>query len=197
MSLLFESIRVEDGDFRLLDLHEERMNASRNALLGLDDPISLSGIGIPEQYRNGRIRCRVEYGAVIERVTFETYVVALPERFRLIVDNDINYYHKYSDRSRLLALMESAKPDGIIIVRNGFVTDAFHANLAFFDGARWFTPDTPLLKGRMREHLLKTEQLSLATITPSDLSHYTSFKLINAMLGFEESHEFGMDRIIA
>ena len=196
MSLLFESIRVQDGEFRLLDLHEERMRASRQALFGLNDPISLRGLTLPPKCRSGRFKCRVEYAeGDPERVTFEEYVVALPNEFRLVVDDEIEYAHKFTDRSRLLGLLESAAPDGIIIVRRGFITDAHHANLVFFDGSRWVTPETPLLPGRMREWLLRTKQISLAPIRPANLPAYTSFKLINAMLGFEESPEFRIDRI--
>jgi 4-amino-4-deoxychorismate lyase len=196
MSLLFEAIRVQDGEFRMLTLHEERMNASRNALLGLDDTINLRALTVPRECRTGRFKCRVEYGATIERVTFEEYVVALPERFRLVTDDYIEYSHKLTDRRRLLALMDAAAPDGIIIVKHGFITDAYHANIAFFDGSHWVTPDTPLLAGRMREWLLRTGQISRAPIRPKDLANYRSFKLINAMLGFEESPEFGMERIV-
>ena len=181
MSLLFEAIRVQDGAFRLLALHEERMNASRKTLLGLDDSINLRGLTVPQECRTGRFKCRVEYGDAIERITFEEYVVALPERFRLVEDDAIEYSHKFTDRSRLLALLESAAPDGIIIVKHGFITDAYHANIAFHDGSRWVTPDTPLLAGRMREWLLRSEQISLASIRPRDLANYRSFKLINAI----------------
>ncbi|MDP4197944.1 MAG: aminotransferase class IV [Bacteroidota bacterium] len=196
MSLLFEAIRVQDGAFRLLELHAERMNASRKALLGLDDPISLRGLTIPDECKSGRFKCRIEYGREIERVTFEGYIVALPERFQLVRDDAIQYSHKLTDRQRLLALMDSAAPDGIIIVKHGFITDAYHANIAFSDGERWVTPDTPLLAGRMREWLLRTGQISPATIRDVDLANFKSFKLINAMLGFEESPEFGIDRIV-
>ncbi len=196
MSLLFEAIRLQDGEFRLLTLHRQRMNASRKALLGIDEPISLRELSIPAECRIGRFKCRIEYGAAIERITFEEYLVALPERFRLVTDNEIEYSHKLTDRTRLIALMDAAAPDGIIIVMHGFITDAYHSNLAFYDGARWVTPDTPLLAGRMREWLLRTGQISLAPIRPQDLANYRAFKLINAMLGFEESPEFGMGRIV-
>ena len=196
MSLLFESIRIQDGMFDLLDLHEERMRASRKALLGLDDPISLHDLSVPAEYQSGRVKCRVEYTSIIERVTFERYELSLPKQFRLVTDNEIEYAHKFTDRTRLLALLESATPDGIIIVRGGFITDSYHANLVFSDGSQWVTPDTPLLKGRMRESLLRTGQISLVSVRPENLKSYTSFKLINAMLGFKESPEFSFDRIV-
>jgi 4-amino-4-deoxychorismate lyase len=44
--------------------------------------------------------------------------------------------------------------DDIIIVRNGFVTDASYANLIFRKGDEWFTPATFLLAGTMRAFLL-------------------------------------------
>lgn len=75
--------------------------------------------------------------------------------------------------------------DDILIVKNGFVTDSSISNIIFFDGYKWVTPDTPLLKGTMRQFLLEAAEIKEETITVQNLTTFTSFRLINAMLGFD------------
>ena len=195
MSLFFETICVRDGEMELLDLHEERMQRARKEKLGLTDPLSLRSFRVPVSARKGKFKCRVEYGETIEHVTFEKYEPIVYERFRMVNADSAEYAHKFIDRSTLLAMLESVSPDGLIIVKDGFITDSYHANLAFYDGENWYTPRTPLLRGCMREWLVRTGQLASAAIRPTDLSRFTHFRQINSMLGFDESPMMEIDRI--
>jgi 4-amino-4-deoxychorismate lyase len=72
--------------------------------------------------------------------------------------------------------------DDVIIVKNGLVTDASYANLLFWDGKNWFTPEQPLLKGTQREFLIKNELIKQSTISITDLRKFEKVKLINSML---------------
>jgi 4-amino-4-deoxychorismate lyase len=196
MSLFFESICVKDGKFELLDLHEERMQRARKERLGIDEPLRLNGIVAPDWTRNGKFKCRVAYDREIESVTFEEYVPTVYERFRLVDADRAEYAHKFTDRTQLLSLLEEIAPDGLIIVKDGLITDSYHANLAFFDGEMWSTPSEPLLRGCMREWLIRTGQVTPASIRPSDLDRYTHFKQINSMLGFEDSPTMEIGKIL-
>jgi 4-amino-4-deoxychorismate lyase len=57
--------------------------------------------------------------------------------------------------------------------------------VVFTDGRQWFTPDTPLLPGTMRERLLGDGTIKAERITADTLDRFTHFRLINAMLGFD------------
>ena len=96
----------------------------------------------------------------------------------------IIYDHKYVDRSELNELKDNCRADDVLIVKNGCVTDVTFANIAFTNGKDWVTPDTPLLPGTMRESLLRSGQIRQSRITPCDLTKFSHFRLINAMLGF-------------
>ena len=50
MSLLLETIRLEDGTFRLLAYHQQRMNYSRKVLLGYKSKIDLGKILLASTY---------------------------------------------------------------------------------------------------------------------------------------------------
>jgi 4-amino-4-deoxychorismate lyase len=104
------------------------------------------------------------------------------KKFKLI-ESDIEYSYKYADRTKLNALKDE-RFDEIIIVKNGLITDTTISNLAFFDGEKWLTPKTPLLKGTKREELLKKGSLIIKDITPQDIKIFSKIAMINAVLGF-------------
>ena len=85
MSLLFETLRIENGIIMHPEDHEARMLRSRTALFGLADPISLQKeIKIPQKYSSGIIRCRVDYGIRIESVNFTSYQIKPLRNFRIV-----------------------------------------------------------------------------------------------------------------
>jgi 4-amino-4-deoxychorismate lyase len=90
---------------------------------------------------------------------------------------------------------QRGKSDDIIIVRNGFVTDASYANLIFRKGNEWFTPTTYLLAGTMRAFLLDSNRIKSTEICAEDLVNYESCKLINAMLDMN-SQEIPISSIV-
>ena len=67
----------------------------------------------------------------------------------------MNYDLKYFDRKIFDDLKKNIKADDILIIKNGFITDTSIANILFFDGKKWITPKKPLLKGTVRERLLR------------------------------------------
>jgi 4-amino-4-deoxychorismate lyase len=75
--------------------------------------------------------------------------------------------------------------DDILILQNGYLTDASYANLAFFDGKIWYTPRTPLLAGVRRQFLLDSGRIQTADIRKDDLPSFTSVSLINAMIDLD------------
>lgn len=182
MSLLFESIRVQDGVLHRIEMHEERMSRTREELFLRTDVLPIRSIVVPEEARTGVFKCRVYYGEEIDSIEFLPYRVEIPEHFQIVEDDEIEYPYKYMDRERLDALAARVAPDGLIIARNGLITETWGANLIFFDGHRWVTPARCLLRGTMREWLLREGAIQIADIPVQDIRKYHSFKLISAML---------------
>jgi 4-amino-4-deoxychorismate lyase len=186
MCHLFETVRIADMEIQNLSLHDERMNRSRRELFGSNDFLRLSDyIKVTDSIRNEVTRCRVIYANAIHSIEFYPYYPADIRTLKPVDAGSIVYDHKYLDRSKINALIDKSTADDILMIRNGFVADASFANIVFTDGERWVTPDTPLLRGTMREFLLSNGVIKTERITINDLPLYSHFRLINAMLGFD------------
>jgi len=195
MSLLFETIRMQDGILQNMEYHNVRLNYSRKALYKSPDTIDLEQvIQIPSDCRLGLYKCKVTYSREVKSVEFKPYVPRIIKSLRLIEDNTIIYNYKYTNRGRINALLTKRERfDEILIVKNGFITDTSYSNIIFFDGTQWFTPSTPLLKGTMRSFLLKKNLITEKVIKVADLKQFQKARLINAMIPFES----GKDILIA
>lgn len=162
-----------------IEFHNNRMNKTRYdffkaAPLNLKDFIEIR--------KNKRVR--VTYSKNIEKIEYFDLQKREFNKFKLI-ESDIEYSYKYADRTKLNALKDG-RYDEIIIVKNGLVTDTTISNLAFFDGGKWYTPKTPLLKGTKREELLQKGFLLLKDIRPEEIKKYHKFAMLNAIIGFME-----------
>ncbi len=186
MSRLFETIRICDGEPCNLSLHEKRLNSSRQVLSGSTGAISLADhLRVPDDCRTGIYRCRVIYEESIISTEFIPYLPAAVRSLKIVHADEIDYSLKYLDRTCLTGLIDREAADDVLIVKNGCVTDTSYSNIVFTDGRQWVTPDTPLLRGTMREKLLREGAIEEERITVGDLDSFTHFRLINAMLGSE------------
>jgi 4-amino-4-deoxychorismate lyase len=180
---LLETIKCEDGIIDNLFYHQKRLDKSRRELFGFEDPLELSSLLKPPS--EGLYRCRVLYSKTIESIQYIPYT---PKAFNTlqIVSSSLSYEYKYAERSELESLL-SAHPhaDDVIIEKNGLITDTTIANLAFFDGKKWVTPEDPLLEGTMRAKLIDEGFLHPEIIRSEEISRYEQVSLINAMLGFK------------
>lgn len=185
MCLLFETVKIFDGKPENLVLHDKRMNLSRQKLFGSDKDLHLSGfIIVPEEYKAGIVRCRVIYGDSIVSIEYSNYFPADIKTLKNVHAGSLKYDLKYLDRNELTSLINKELADDILIVKEGCITDSSFSNIAFTDGRSWKTPDTPLLRGTMREKLLNEGIISTQRITVDDLNRFTHFRLFNSMLGF-------------
>lgn len=187
MSRLIESIKLEDGRFHRLHYHQARVDRSLGELFQLKSEINLSTALLNQQFpKTGLFKCRVLYTKQIESVEFLSYVPKHPQSLKVVHDGAIDYAYKFEDRSKLNSLLEQRQfCDDVLIIKNGLVTDASYSNIVFFDGFRWITPNTPLLNGTMRQFLLDAAEIKQETITIQDIPSFKSFRLINAMHGFD------------
>jgi len=194
----FETIKIEGNQLSNLVYHQKRMDKTRLEVLSLKVPIDLSKkIIIPKELSGQKLKCRINYSEKIENIEFEIYNRRRIKTLKIIIDNDIDYSYKFSDRKKLNKLLsQKGDLDEILIVKNGLITDTSFSNIVFFDGNKFVTPSLPLLKGTMRQKLLDTENISEEDIKVSDLKDFQSAFLINAMLDLDKAVEIKIEDIV-
>ena len=145
---LFESIRLLDGTFKLLALHQQRINRTRKLLWNLDHELDLQNWlqkwSVPQK---GLYKCRLNYGKNMDEPVFIPYQ-RKPVCSLLLIDAEgIEYSLKYNNRQaidQLFKMRESC--DDVLITKKGMVADSSYSNIVFRKGNKWITPNTPLLK---------------------------------------------------
>jgi 4-amino-4-deoxychorismate lyase len=197
MSLLIESIKLLDGKFYNLAYHERRMIRSLRSLFGGNEPMALEKFvkdsGFPQK---GLYKCRVVYDTSSMEKTFTPYVPKPVRRLRVVTDNFVSYPFKFADREALNLLSgKRGDCDDVLIIKNGKVTDCSYSNIVFCKGAHWFTSDSPLLEGTMRQNLIDKNKIRVTEILQKDIRSFDTFKIINAMLEFE-SPEIEVSEIV-
>ena len=188
MCRLLETIRVERREFHNLSYHSERMNRSRREILGCTVDIDLeAALSLPDTLGMDRHKCRVIYGTSIETVEFELYHIKPVSSLKLVDGGDIDYRYKYVDRSALQELQRRrGECDDILIARDGRICDTSYANVALFDGERWYTPESCLLAGTMRAKLIDDGVLTVVAVGVDGLKRFSSLAVINAMVDLGE-----------
>ena len=197
MCQLLETIKCADGRLENLEFHQARFSLSRKLKFNIEDEVLLEQqIQVPGFAQTALFRCRVIYGEQIKKIEFIPHVYRVVNSLQLVVENTIDYKFKYADRKNLEQLFEKRGTcDDIIIIKNGLITDSFAANLVFFDGKKWWTPDTPLLPGTQRARLLEAGRIAATRITQNDLCRYQKAGLINAMNTLENMPQIGIENI--
>jgi len=197
MCQFLETIKCKDGQLFNIAFHQNRLNIARKENLGITDEINLKEmIKIPEECKTGLYRCRVVYSKTIDKIEFLPYGYRQIHSLKLVEDNQIDYRYKFSNRQHLEKLFaRRGDCDDILIVKNGCITDSFTANVIFYDGHRWWTPDTPLLPGIQRAKLLDEGKISVCRITPYDLKKYQKVGLINAMQDLDKMPVIGIYKV--
>lgn len=185
MCRLVETIKLEDGIFENMDLHNERFNISRKSLFRVNETIDLYEIlSLHEFNKTGLFKCRVVYNQEILKVEFIPYILKQIYSVRL-VNAEIDYAYKYEDRTDINKLFKlRGNCDDILIVNNDRMTDTSAANIAFFDKDRWYTPIKPLLKGTEREKLLRSQKIFEEDIRLSDLKRFHKATIFSTMVNF-------------
>ncbi|SHH93605.1 4-amino-4-deoxychorismate lyase [Chryseolinea serpens] len=197
MSLLLETIKLQDGEYQNLFYHEQRMNRSLKTLCGEFDHFDLEEfLKHLERPAQGLFKCRIVYDEQSKEVEFMPYTPKPVNSLRVIEHDRISYEFKYADRKTLNKLYELRQAsDDILIVKRGLVTDSSYANIVFRRGKHWYTPWSALLKGTQRAKLLERDVIHEEEIRVEDIETFETFKLINAMLEFE-SPEIDVSNIV-
>jgi 4-amino-4-deoxychorismate lyase len=196
MCLLIETLGISEGKLKNISFHNERFNRSRRELFGIETELNLESIiDIPHSFTSGKVKCTIVYSAEIISVTFSEYKIKKLDTLQFVENNSIEYSYKFKDRHQFEKLKAGIKADDIIIIKNGFVTDTSYANIVFYDGYKWVTPSSPLLHGTARSRLLAENAIYPEEIRKSDIKLFKYAKIINAMIGLEDSYEIDIKNI--
>jgi len=192
LSLLLETIKIEDGIINNLFYHQTRFNTSRKELFDIREEIDLASL--IQAPKTGLYRCRIVYEKKVHTVEYIPYVPKEIKKLKIVTSN-IEYDYKYANREELNALRERERDfDEIIIEKEGYLTDTTIANIAFYDGDKWVTPSQALLPGTMRAKLLDEGFLHKKEIRREDLKNYSQIALMNSMIGFKILNNFTIEQ---
>jgi 4-amino-4-deoxychorismate lyase len=203
-SPLVESICIQDGLILALPYHQSRLDAAQQEL-GWQDRLELSGLvqqalkawqqGERNRFNDPtagssskKLKCRVLYGREIQSIEIEAYKPRAYHSCAAIeMPSKIDYHLKWSDRGVFDQIVQSL-PKGVcpLICQHGWLTDALHANIALLLEGQWYTPDTPLLRGTMRQQLIDTKKIRPFPLRREWLSRAEKISLINALNPLEE-----------
>ncbi len=189
---LLETLRFENGIFSNTGYHIERMKRSvRNCLSGNlkfnpEDVFKKA----EEENRNlkGLFKFRLLFNTSEYKTEFVKYTLPIIKTLKPVFAEKIDYSCKFADRNAInLLASQKENCDDILIIRNGFVTDTSFANILFYDGKEWLTPDTPLLEGTRRAFLLDKGIIKTTPVTLDMVKLFKKARIINAMIRFEDS----------
>lgn len=197
MFRLVETIKILNGIPMNLFWHKKRMQTSFINLFKTNQPFDPEGqIVVPEEFKTGLVKLRFIYNDHDFIQEYSHYLQKTVISLKVVEDNKISYPFKFADRANIEALkIKRGIYDDILIIKKGLVTDLSYANIVFFDGKKWYTPSSPLLRGTCRERLLFEGQISEVIIKPEDLSEFSSFRIINAMADFENQNPLEISNI--
>ncbi len=147
--------------------------------------------------RSEIFKCRIIYSKQIEKIEFIPYQLPKIQSLKILVDDQIEYNHKYLDRDQLDHLYrQRGDCDDILIAKNGLITDTLFANTVFYNGVDWLTPAKPLLKGTQRASILEKGIIKTADIRVEVLKSFEKVRLINAMIRFEDEFEMEVESLV-
>lgn len=198
MSLLVETLRIENGNIRNPGFHNERMSRSLYGIYGIRKIADIrSMIDIPDHAMKGIFKCRLLYDNNSFSAEYLPYSFRSPASLKIVFEDNICYPYKYVNRSRIDALYDKRSDcDDIIIIKSGLVTDSSCSNLIFRDSdGAWHTPSSFLLAGTKRASLLQSGLICETRIKYMDIGKYSEVRLINAMLDIDDTESIPVDRI--
>lgn len=186
--LFTEAIKVKDGKFYDLPAHIARMQQTSLYCLGKSVIFSLSEKDIPSEKREGIFKCRIVYSDHIVSVEFIPYTFRTINKLAVISNNDIEYNHKWADRTDFEKLLgDKGVSDDILIIKNGLVTDTSFSNVVFENENGLFTPSSFLLNGTKRQCLIKNGIIKEIKIEEKDIASYSRIRIINTMIDLDDN----------
>ena len=180
---LFESICLKDGKLLHAKWHALRFENAFQTYFNKTPSFDLLGpFDIPREFCIGTVKLKILYNENSRVLQFQHYKIKNIQSLKLQTTKDLDYSLKYCKRENIEALFaQRGDCDDIMIINKGKITDSSYANIVFFDGNDWLTPDLPLLKGTCRARLLEQGVIREAELRVEDLNRFKGLKLINAL----------------
>lgn len=196
--MFLETICIKNDIVENVGSHRERMH-NTGTRFGfrapeLPDLLSL----IPAELKScSTIKCSIVYHKHILDIRFSDYQKKTIRSLK-IVNQNIDYSFKYSDRSEFNRLLQQTKGvcDEILIVKDNCITDTSFSNVVFGKNNEFFTPDTYLLNGTKRQKLLREKTIHETRIRVNDIRKFDTIYLVNAMLDLDSSVGISVKHII-
>jgi 4-amino-4-deoxychorismate lyase len=197
MSQFFESIRVNDGVVENLNFHQARVNKTLNAFDASQHSIDLTKIiqqlVLPTL---GLFKLRISYDLNGNyEAKCNPYQYKQINDFALVDIKGHRYDYKYANRDWINEALAQYGKDEIIMHDDGLIKDCSYTNIVFFDGANWYTPESPLLEGTQRAKLIQEGVITPKALYVSEVPNFQKFKCINAMIHWDIAVEYKIDLI--
>ena len=185
MSLLLESIKIENRTIRNFPYHLYRMEKSLFDLYHSKKKFAFNAIQDHFQdLDENTYKLRILYNQKVFKYEILPYFKPQIQSIKLVSASTVFYDYKYEDRSILNDLfLQRANADDILIVKNKLITDSLFCNVALLKKGEWFTPQSPLLNGTKRSYLIDQKKIIPIEITVDQLSQFEKISLFNAMIG--------------
>ena len=188
MCRFVESIKLKDGVFYRLQLHQQRVNRAFEAFYPTREPIDVVETLFQTVFpQEGVYKCRLVYDSDLQSLDIAPYVRREIRSLKLVETTQESLPYKQEDRTEFnAAFAQRGGCDDVLLVKDGLLTDTSYCNIALYDGENWYTPRTPLLYGVNRMQLLSDGKLMEKDIKASELMNFQYISLFNAMIEFGE-----------
>ncbi len=189
MCQFIETICYKNGVFERIELHNDRLNRTRNHFFDNQLAIDLSDhLSVPLDLTHSTVKCTITYGEKIQHISYSSYQIRAVHSLKMIENNSIDYTFKSSNRELLEAMfLLKGDCDDILIVKNGYLTDSSYANLILLRENRWYSMQNPLLLGTRLQSYLIEKLVTPTLVTPNDLHLFSEARIINAMISIDDS----------
>ena len=188
MCRFIESIKLQDGKFYRIALHQARVDKVFADFYPAVKPINLVELLIKSDFpETGIHKCRIVFDSEVQFLEYIPYVRREIKSLKLVETDMETLPYKIEDRTKLdIAFAKREACDDVLMIRNDLLTDTSYSNIALFDGENWITPKSPLLFGVNRAQLVAENKLIQKDIKVSELFNFQRISLFNAMIEFGE-----------
>jgi 4-amino-4-deoxychorismate lyase len=188
MSRFFEIIKLADGQLSHISNHQTRINRTFTIHFPDSHPFSIEKIlNETKLPSTGLFKIRISYSEDEVNTEVQPYSARKISTLKLVNINTTPSFFKSEIRDLISeAVSRKENCDDIIMVSNNLLTDTSYANIALFDGKKWFTPRKPYLYGSHRDALLDNGEIEEKDIPANEIYSYSKIRIFNAMLEFGE-----------